>query len=165
MKKSTKKICVRSTAIQPNISLKFLLPCIVFVILLTFSAYSMESTYYKNYVHFLFNVKPILLHSCSLRVLQNSNIGAFIQSFCISRYIILLVFSLKASFFNIQSIVFKMSSLLDLRKRTIPHVLVCLFFLVNLVDYGLLVFEFTLGETSSCSSLSSPQVRLHPARL
>jgi hypothetical protein len=25
-------------------------------------------------------------------------------------------------------------------------VLVCFFFLVNLVDYGLLVFEFTLGE-------------------
>ena len=31
------------------------------------------------------------------------------------------------------------------RKRTIPHILVCLFFLVNLVDYGLLIFEFTLG--------------------
>lgn len=31
------------------------------------------------------------------------------------------------------------------RKRTVPHILVCLFFLVNLVDYGLLIFEFTLG--------------------
>ena len=34
------------------------------------------------------------------------------------------------------------------RKLTTSHLLLCFFFLINLVDYGLLIFEFSLGPGS-----------------
>jgi len=60
-------------------------------------------------------------------------------------WIWIVLFSMVMVISVIANSIFVLAVLTNSKKHTVTHLLICLLFLINLVDYGLLIFEFILG--------------------
>eukprot|EP00092_Neocalanus_flemingeri_P104695 GFUD01134135.1.p1 GENE.GFUD01134135.1~~GFUD01134135.1.p1 ORF type:complete len:336 (-),score=95.44 GFUD01134135.1:211-1218(-) len=83
-------------------------------------------------------------YSLTLHVLESKNVSPPQGS---SSTVWLVLFFLVISLSMVVNTVY-VATLVCRRNLTLTHLILCFFFLINLVDYGLLVFEFSLGTSN-----------------
>lgn len=71
--------------------------------------------------------------------------AAMEDSAAMGGWIWIVLFAMVMVISVIANSVFVLAVLSNEKKHTVTHLLICLLFLINLVDYGLLIFEFILG--------------------